>query len=132
MPSTICRSVRQTPAPPTRTITSIGREIFGSVTSSYLTNSFAVSFSSKAWSTAAFIYLSLPSVVFMLWLWRPAPPHQVSEQGLCQAHNKLIFLTFSAFRQVCPAPHRTKLGGAFVPRRNTSRTTTTNKRNSDF
>src|ERR1700745_928980 len=62
MPSTICRSVRQTPAPPMRTITSIGREILGSVTSSYLTNSFAVSFSSKAWSTAAFIYLSLPLI----------------------------------------------------------------------
>src|ERR1700687_5359864 len=105
MPSTICRSVRQTPAPPTRTITSIGREIFGSVTSSYLTNSFAVSFSSKAWSTAAFIYLSLPLGGFYIGgflyfvVMAPAPPHQVSEQGLCQAHNKLIFLTFSAFRQ---------------------------------
>src|ERR1700736_6195839 len=126
MPSTICRSVRQTPAPPTRTITSIGREIFGSVTSSYFTNSFAVSFSSKAWSTAAFIYLSLPLVIFYFVVM--APTYQVSEQGLCQAHNKLIFLRFSAFRRVRPAPHRTKLDGAFVPRRNTS-TTTTNKRN---
>src|ERR1700687_1196465 len=124
MPSTICRSVRQTPAPPIRTITSIGREIFGSVTSSYLTNSFAVSFSSKAWSTAAFIYLSLPLGNFLFFVVvAPAPPHQVSEQGLCQAHNKLIFLTFSAFPRVRPAPHRTKLDGAFVPRRNTLRTT---------
>jgi len=56
----------------------------------------------------------------------PTPPHQVSEQGLCQAHNKLILLTFSAFQQVHAAPHRTKLGGAFVPRRNTSRATTAN------
>jgi hypothetical protein len=47
-----------------------------------------------------------------------------SEQGLCQALNKLIFLTFSAFRRVRPAPHRTKRDGAFVPRRNTSRTAT--------
>src|ERR1700676_3339281 len=124
MPSTICRSVRQTPAPPIRTITSIGREIFGSVTSSYLTNSFAVSLSSKAWSTAAFIYLCLPLVISYFVVVAPAPPHPVSEQGLCQAHNKLIFLTFSAFPRVCPATHRTKLDGAFVPRRNTSRTTT--------
>jgi len=49
------------------------------------------------------------------------PSHQVGEQGLCQAHNKLIFLMFSAFRRVGPAPHRTRLGGVSVPRRNTSK-----------
>jgi hypothetical protein len=56
--STMCRSVRQTPAPPMRTMTSVGREILGSVTSPYLTNSFAVSFSSNSWRTAAFIDVS--------------------------------------------------------------------------
>src|SRR6266481_3267968 len=125
MPSTICRSVRQTPAPPMRTITSIGREIFGSVTSSYLTNSFAVSFSSNAWSTAAFIYLSLPLVVFYFVVMAPAPTTSPrSEQGLCQAHNKLIFLAFSASLRVYSDPHRSTPDGVTVPRRNTSRTAT--------
>src|SRR5216684_8367131 len=133
MPSTICRSVRQTPAPPTRTITSIGREIFGSVTSSYLTNSFAVSFSSKAWSTAAFIYLSLPVGGFLFFVVAArAPSDQLNEQGLCQADNKLIFLTFSAFWRVRAAPHRTKLDGVSVPRRNTSKTTTTSREEFGF
>src|SRR3954467_11672665 len=91
IPSTIWRSVRQTPAPPMRTITSIGREIFGSVTSSYLTHSFVVSFSSNAWSTAAFIYLSLPlGDFYFLRLWRGRHFHQGSEQGPCQTFNKLI------------------------------------------
>src|SRR6202158_1798103 len=132
MPSTICRSVRQTPAPPTRTITSSGREIFGSVTSSYLTNSFAVSFSSNAWSTAPFIYLSLPLVVFYFLVAARAPSDQLSEQGVCQADNKLIFLTFSAFWRARPAPHRTKLDGASVPRRNTLTTTTTSREEFGF
>jgi hypothetical protein len=47
-----------------------------------------------------------------------------SEQGLCQAHNKLIFLAFSASLQVCSDPHRSTLDGVTVPRRNTSRTAT--------
>src|ERR1700751_3666487 len=59
MPSTIWRSVRQTPAPPMRTITSEGRLIVGAATSSYLTNSFAVRFSSNARKTAAFIFAPL-------------------------------------------------------------------------
>src|SRR5271170_2871951 len=63
MPSTIWRSVRQTPAPPIRTTTSVGRVIFGSGTSSNFTNSLAVSFSSNAWSTAAFIFPSLTLLV---------------------------------------------------------------------
>src|SRR5712664_3656145 len=132
MPSTICRSVRQTPAPPMRTITSIGREIFGSVTSSYLTNSFAVSFSSKAWSTAAFIYLPLPLVIFLFCGYGASATSPLSEQGLCQAHNKLIFLAFSVFRSVLPDPHRTKLDGYSVPRRNTSRRRRRATRNLDF
>src|SRR5512147_1921658 len=37
MPSRICRSVRQTPAPPTRMMTSVGLSIFGSGTSIILT-----------------------------------------------------------------------------------------------
>src|SRR5258707_1834020 len=132
MPTTICRSVRQTPASSMRTITSIGREIFGSVTSSYLTNSFAVSFSSKAWSTAAFIYLSLPLVIFLFCGYGASATSPLSEQGLCQAHNKLIFLAFSAFRRVLPDPHRTKLDRSIVPRRNTSRRRRRAKRNLDF
>src|SRR5580692_1179682 len=115
MPSTICRSVRQTPAPPMRTITSIGREIFGSVTSSYLTNSFVDSFSSKAWSTAAFIYLRLPLKVFYFVRMESAPSRQLCQQGLCQADNRLIFLAFSVSRQVRPDPHRSKLDGEIVP-----------------
>jgi hypothetical protein len=35
-----------------------------------LTNSFAVSFSSKAWSTAAFIDLRLPLKIFIWRSWR--------------------------------------------------------------
>src|SRR4030088_3256520 len=130
MPSTICRSVRQTPAPPMRTITSIGREIFGPVTSSYLTNSFAVSFSSKAWSTAAFIYLSLPLVVFYFVV--GARSDQVSEQGLCQAHNRLIFLAFSVFRRVPSDPHRTKLDGVLYRDGTLRRRRQRAKRNLDF
>jgi len=56
----------------------------------------------------------------------PAPPYQRGEQGLCQADNKLIFLAFSVFRRARADPHRNKLDGAIVPRRNTLKTTTTN------
>jgi hypothetical protein len=46
------------------------------------------------------------------------------EQGLCQAHNKLIFLALSASRRACSDPHRSTLDGVTVPRRNSSRTAT--------
>jgi hypothetical protein len=57
---------------------------------------------------------------------------QVSEQGLCQAHNKLIFLAFSVFRRARADPHRTKLDGVIVPRRNTLKTTTTDNEEFGF
>jgi hypothetical protein len=56
----------------------------------------------------------------------------LSEQGLCQAHNKLIYLAFSVFRRVLPDPHRIKLDGYSVPRRNTSKTTATGKEEFGF
>jgi hypothetical protein len=62
----------------------------------------------------------------------PAPPYQVSEQGLCQAHNKLIFLAFSVFRRARADPYRIKLDGVIVPRRNTLKTTTTDKEEFGF
>jgi hypothetical protein len=49
------------------------------------------------------------------------------EQGLCQAHNKLILLAFSVFRRARADPHRSKLDGVIVPRRNTLKTTTNNE-----
>jgi hypothetical protein len=52
-----------------------------------------------------------------------APSQKVSEQGLCQADNRLIFLAFSAPRRGRSGPHRSKLDGDIVPRRNTSTTT---------
>jgi hypothetical protein len=60
----------------------------------------------------------------IFWLGRDVRLCQIGQQGSCQAHNKLIFLTFSAFRQVGFDPHRSKFDGIFVPRRNTSRRTT--------
>src|ERR1700704_3733638 len=107
-----------------RTITSIGREIFGSVTSSYLTNSFAVSFSSNSWRTAAFISLSLPLELYFFGCGAVSVSAKLNEQGPCQADNKLIFLTFSVFQRVPLDPHRTSPDGTIVPRRNTSGRTT--------
>jgi hypothetical protein len=37
-----------------------------------------------------------------LWPSRQRQSNKVIEQGLCQAHNKLIFLAFSVFRWVLP------------------------------
>jgi len=61
-----------------------------------------------------------------------APSRQLCQQGLCQADNRLIFLAFSVSRQVRPDPHRSKLDGEIVPRRNTSKPAATTKINFDF
>src|SRR2546426_163943 len=66
MPSIMCRSVRQSPAPPIRTITSSASWIFGSGTATSLRNSGPCTAGSYLWSRAAFI---------------PPPPDDVSGMG---------------------------------------------------
>jgi hypothetical protein len=73
-----------------------------------------------------------PLVVFCFVVMAPAPPYQVGEQGLCQGHNKLIFLAFSVFQRARADPHRTKLDSVIVPGRNTLKTTTTNSEEFGF
>ena len=69
IPSMMCRSVRQTPAPPMRTITSVAFSILGSATSSIFTQLSAVICSSYLCSTCAFIFFILSlGKCFLSWL----------------------------------------------------------------
>src|ERR1700722_1784592 len=88
-----------------RTITSMGREIFGSVTFSYFTNSFAVSFSSNSCRTAAFIDVSLEQIFYFEVAVRIRGLPR-SQQELCHGTNKLMFLSFSSARDVSFDPRR--------------------------
>jgi hypothetical protein len=55
------------------------------------------------------IYLS--PARFLFCGYGASPPYQLGEQGLCQAHNKLIFLAFSVFDELVPIRIGTNLTG---------------------
>src|SRR5882762_3548380 len=100
-----------------RTTTSMGREIFGSVTFSYFTNSFAVSFSSNACRTAAFIDVS-PEQNFSFEVAVRIRGLLRSEQELCHGTNMLMSLIFSSARDGSFGPRRSNHDCKTVPRRN--------------
>jgi hypothetical protein len=71
----------------------------------------------------SFIYLSPSGFLFCGYGAGATSP--TGEQGLCQAHNKLIALAFPIFRRIRADPHGSKFDAVIVPRRNTPATTAT-------